>query len=256
MSENPLGFIGWGPQSQLVAHEMGERGVLVHPLGDANSSSHPTGSLEKLFGLCDILFMESGFSDLEKILPSIRLAISDRHLLVVLGEGVGAVSLQKALNDRKLVRVLLNPALSKGQSLMVFYPTVQVAKAEREKLKALFSHVPHVLEVDSEKRFKALVALSEFIPAALQTLFQAVGDGVLMTGLPPEETRVFLDVMLQKTLAEMDGEGSGKIRETALKHARASGGLVELETAGIRGGIMKALERVAREAKLIPAKNE
>ncbi|MCZ6728915.1 MAG: pyrroline-5-carboxylate reductase, partial [SAR324 cluster bacterium] len=80
-------------------------------------------------------------------------------------------------------------------------------------------------------------------------ILDAMADGALMMGLPRAEAQRFMASVLLNAAQTMleSGKHPALLREEALQFNLAASGLMELESAGLRGLMMRTVERaVAR----------
>jgi pyrroline-5-carboxylate reductase len=249
-----LGFIGWGAQSAAFweAALGGDTAPSEHtPLfvpdgqGAADSPLHPVPTVEALFTACDMIVMELPPQQVKLIMPMIRLSITDRHILVLLGPGWSVDSMLRQLNDRKLVRCQVLPMGERHAPLMAYFTTAFVEAGEVAAFRGLFAHVDHALEVSSEREFQVMQSLAAVAPAAFYTIMDALADGALMLGLSRKQALRLIAALLSNAAAQVleDGAHPALLREEALQSGAAASGIVELESAGIRGVMMRTLER-------------
>lgn len=270
-----LGFIGWGAQSVVfweavqggspapndtaqggpAANDTAQGGsgapgtdtplYIPDGQGTADSPLHPVPTVEALFSACDMIVMELPPQQVRQIMPMIRLSITDRHILVLLGSGWSVDSMLQQLNDRKLVRCMVLPMGEGHAPLMAYFTTPFVEAAEVTAFRGLFAHVDHALEVSSESEFQVMQSLAAVAPAAFYTIMDALADGALMLGLSRKQALRLIAALLSDSAGRVleDGSHPALLREEALQSRAAASGIVELESAGIRGVMMRTLER-------------
>jgi pyrroline-5-carboxylate reductase len=188
---------------------------------------------------------------LEPHLATIRLAISDRHALVLLGGGWSMAALLESLKERKLARCMLLPTSPGRLGALAFHTAPYFTPQERARLRALFAHLDPVVELGEERQFDVLQGLADFAPAAFYTVLEAMADGVVMMGFSRAAAMQVLASLLHGAAQRLlDGEGTAaQLREQALEVDVAAAGLIELESAGIRGALMRAVNKSVRRPR-------
>ncbi len=253
-----IGYIGWGPESAAMLETLQARypGIADEAVTLAAAPRPgPLGrtlpSLEALFQSAEIIFAEGGQAVLEPHLPMVRLAISDRNVLVLLGAGWSVESLLHPLKERKLARCMLLPGPEGGHDGVAFYAAPYFAPEEREAFRDLFAHLGLCIELEEEAHFEVLHGLADFAPAALYTVLEAMADGVVMLGFSRSAALRFLASLLQGAARRIIHEDAtaSQLRERALEIDVAAAGLIELESAGIRGTMMRAVQRAVGHSR-------
>ena len=261
-----IGFIGWSQQSAAVLEALkkgrpGEPHAMpwlpLEPSGQMSAvdpAPNPRGlstlpSVEAIFETCDLLFLAPPPEAMDALLPLMRLSISDRHTIVLLGMGWSLMPVLQHLQERKLVRALMAEFPATGAILMTYYASPYLGQTDREKFGGLFSHLDLALEMPTEAQFDAAMGLVGFAPAAFYTLMEALADGALVAGMRRDEARKLIAAMLSHTAGSMlHGEAHpATLREEALTDPAAAAALQELEVSGTRGVMMRALEKGLRE---------
>jgi len=260
-----LGFVGWGAESRLVWEVLSNRfpglensaqlylpGISVErvPAAEPMPAVKPLPTVEALFSVSQIIFIGGEPEELEPVLPLMRLAVSDRHILVLMGHNWSMEALLRQLHERKLVRCLVSPLPGAGSSLIAFHPAPYLATEDLQTFRRLFSHLELLLEVPSEAQFRVVLGLAGFAPAAFYTIMDAIADGALMMGLSRPFALKFVATLLAGAAQNLLEEGAhpALLREQALEYEVAVAGVLELESAGIRGLMMRAVQRAIKQA--------
>ncbi|NIP74197.1 MAG: hypothetical protein GWO16_14810, partial [Gammaproteobacteria bacterium] len=188
--ERPVcGFVGWGPESAALLDalrgtdpERAPHAVALAGAGAPPEVARTVPSVEALFASAQLIVAEGGAAALEPHLATIRLAISDRHVLVLLGSGWSLEPLLTHLHERKLVRCLLLPAQSGTAGSLAFHPTPYFTASELAAFKATFAHLELCVELRDERHFELVQGLADFAPAVFYTVLEAMGDSMVMMG--------------------------------------------------------------------------
>ena len=247
-----FGFIGWGAESQAMLDALREwrPGIEKEALCFGADSANPplertTPSLESLFRNTEVIFAEGGPDFLALHLPMVRLAISDRHQLVLLGRGWSMAAMLDILKERKLARCMLLPSSPGTLRTMAYLTSPYFSPEERESFQAMFSSLDLCVELKDESHFEVLESLAEFAPAAIYTIIEAMADGVVMMGFPRAAALKYLASLLHGSIESIlaGKTAPGELREQALSVEVAAAGLIEMESSGIRGIMMRAIQR-------------
>ncbi len=255
-----LGFIGWGAESAAFWETL-QKGPTA-PWADtpgffpggrppAEAPLQPVPSVESLFGVCDTIMVELPPAQVRQVMPMIRLSIADRHMLVLLGQSPSVQSLLRQLNERKLVRCMVLSFRDGQPPLVAYCATPFVEPAELATFRGLLAHLDHVLEVADETQFEVMQGLASIAPVGFYTIMDALADGALMMGLPREKALRLIATLLSDT-AQRLLEGGGHpalLRGEALRSNGAAAGLMELESAGVRGLMMRTIERTMEQIR-------
>lgn len=249
-----IGFIGWGPDNAALweALRSGPAGdaaqaPLFVPGGSAAADSplQPLPTVEALFAACDTIIVELPPDQAQQMMPLMRLSIADRHVLVLMGREWSMDDALRHLNERKLVRCFILPFHEARRRLVAFCATPFVEAEERQAFRGLFAHPEQVLELADETQFEVMLGLAGLVPTTFYTIVDALADGALMMGLPrPQGLQFIASVLLDAATSMLEGgKHPALLREEALQSEAAASGLMELESAGIRGLMMRAVRR-------------
>jgi pyrroline-5-carboxylate reductase len=253
-----VGFIGWGPESAAMLEVLRRRfpdiDAAASALAGAAGPPPPARtlpSLEGLFQAARLIFVEGGRSALDPHLAMVRLAISDRHWLVLLGDDWSVEELLGHLKERKLARCMLLPTAPDTLGSLAYYATPFFPPQELAAFRELFSHLELCVPLQAEAHFEVLRGLADFAPAAFFTVLEALADGVVMMGFPRRAAMGYLASVLHGAAGRLlePGSSAALLREQALESRVAAAGLIELEAAGIRGTLMRAIQRAVTHAR-------
>ena len=259
------GFIGWGPESQAMLDvlrarfpDIGTQAALLAGSATDHPLERPAPTMESLFSTCNLIFAEGGMAFLEPHLATIRLAISDRHVLALLGGGWSMDDLLEVLKERNLVRCMLLPAQPEGTSHLAFLVSPHFSSGELAGFRDLFSHLKMRVELKAEAQFEVIRGLADFAPVALYTIIDAMADGVVMMGFPRAAALEYLASLLHAAALRMLEADTtpALLREQALTVDVAAAGLIELESAGIRGTMMRAIHRAVEHRGVAKLSNK
>jgi pyrroline-5-carboxylate reductase len=258
-----LGFIGWSDESAAVFsllqgrfEGLAESASILAREGERSPLERRIPSVEGLFQTAGVIFASGGRDALDTHLPTIRLAISDSHVLVLLGDGWSLEELLGHLNERKLVRAMVLPVAQGSPGAVAFHLSPYFSEAEAQAFRELFGHLELCIELQQESQIEVLRGLAGFAPAAFYTLLESLIDGVVTMGVPRPAALQYLTALLSGAVGRLlDGEGSpARLREQALEMEVAAAGLVELESAGMRGAVMRSIRKSVEHSREMAAR--
>ena len=182
----------------------------------------------------------------EAVLREIRQDITANMLVVSIAAGITMARLQASLpDDQPLVRVMPNTPALIGAGISALLPLATLSEEQRQLTRQIMAVSGDVVEVENEAMLDGVTALSGSGPAYLFLIAEALSDGGVACGLP----RSLSDKLTIKTLIGaarlIDESGT---HPAVLKNQVTSpggttiAGLKQLETAGVRGSLIAAVE--------------
>ena len=258
-----IGFIGWGPacaavlssaQRHAPQRAAGARVFMVPVQPAPRLPLEGIASIEGLFSQAELIFVEGDAAAMAGQLPMMRLAISDRHVIVLLGHALSLEHLLQHLHERKLIRCLLREGDDPAAPLLAYVASPFVSTGELEAFRGLFGERAALLALQGEQQFEVVGALTEIAPAAFHTLIEAMADGALMMGLPRAEALALVASLLSDAArATLHATSTaGQARDQALRSPVAAAGLMTLESSGVRGLIMRIVRDATRRLGAAP----
>ncbi|MEO5340808.1 MAG: pyrroline-5-carboxylate reductase [Magnetococcus sp. MYC-9] len=191
------------------------------------------------------------------VLQEIAPLLTPEMLLLSIAAGVSLAQLQQALPAHQpLVRVMPNTPALIGAGIAALLPATTLSQEQRRLAMAIMAVTGEVVEVEEEGWMDGITALSGSGPAYLFLMAEALSDGGVACGLP----RALADRLAVKTLI-----GSARlIDETGLHPAvlknqvtspggTTIAGLIQLETAGVRGSLIAAVQAAWARSKALSA---
>ncbi len=170
--------------------------------------------------------------------------------------GVPIDKIARALDHVSIVRVMPNTPAAIGEGMSVWTATSEVDAAARERVGAILGAMGREVRVDDEKYLDMATALSGSGPGFVYMLLEAFIDAGVHVGLKRD---------VAELLAVQTFLGSAKYAAETGKHPAAlrnevtspagttAAGLLVLESAGVRGAIIDAVEAAIERARELGA---
>jgi pyrroline-5-carboxylate reductase len=169
-------------------------------------------------------------------------------LVISICAGLPVAKLAGWFSHERIIRVMPNTPVTVGRGAAVFYCGAGASAADRALAEQIFGAVGIVLEMD-EAQLDGVTALSGSGPAYVFEMIQALIDGAVAIGLPPDAAFA-LTVQTVAGAAEMVQRGLGTPDELRVAVTSPGGttaaGLAVLSAAGFRDLIAIVL-RAARD---------
>lgn len=185
------------------------------------------------------------------VLPEIAAAAAGK-LVVSLCAGTPLATFEAALPESRLIRAMPNQPASVRAGVTALFAAASATDADRDRAAALFESVGAIVWLPREDLFHAVTALSASGPAFVYAFAEALADGGVAAGLPRP-------LALQLAGHTLAGAGRTLVvsseHPAALKDKVASPGgttihgLVALERAAVRGGVIDAVRAAAARSR-------
>ena len=187
---------------------------------------------------------------LQEIAEDIR---KKKPLVISIAAGISIGFIREWVGDEvKLVRVMPNTPALIGEGISAFYSDSPLAESEREQVQKVLSALGQVVEIEKEELMDAVTGLSGSGPAYIFVLIEALADAGVKMGLAKE---------LALQLSAKTVVGAGKLVLETNRHpaelkdmvTSPAGttiyGLSVLEEGGLRGLVIKAVERATLRSR-------
>ena len=191
------------------------------------------------------------------VLQELAPLLGPEMLVLSIAAGVSLAQLQRALPvDQPLVRVMPNTPALIGAGIAALLPRPHLSLAQRQLAQQIMAVTGDVVEVEEESWMDGITALSGSGPAYLFLIAEALSDGGVACGLP----RALADRLAVKTLI-----GSARLIDETGQHpavlknqvtspgGTTIAGLVALETAGVRGALVAAVQAAWHRSQALSA---
>lgn len=199
----------------------------------------------------DCLFLAVKPQQISDVLSSLAGRLTRRHLVVSIAAGVPLSTIARVLGDGpRLVRVMPNTPCLIGQGASAYCLGSGATPEDGQLVGRLLEAVGLALEVN-EKLLDAVTGLSGSGPAFVYVIIEALSDGGVRMGLPRD---VALALAAQTVRGAAELVLSSAQHPAVLKDQVTSpggttiAGLQVLESAGVRGALMAAVEAATRRS--------
>ncbi len=215
---------------------------------DAFCSSVPgaqRGENAAVIAQAQILFLAVKPHQMPQVLADVKQHASDDLLVISIAAGVRLATMSAALGERcRLVRVMPNTPCLVGQSASGYCLGPRTTAADAQLVAQLLNAVGKAFPLD-EKLLDAVTGLSGSGPAFAFVMIEALADGGVRMGLP-RAIALALAAQTLKGAAEMvltTGDHPAVLKDrVASPGGTTIAGLQALETAGLRGALIAAVE--------------
>jgi len=189
---------------------------------------------------------------MDEVLVQIEDEVKDSQLVVSVAAGVPIARIHAHLYaDTKVVRAMPNAPALVGEGATAITPGAGVTPEELAEVRDLFARVGSVVVV-GEEHMDAVTALSGSGPAYVFAIIEALADGGVKMGLP-RDVAVPLAAQTVLGAARMvlsTGTHPAKLKDMVTSPGgTTSAGLHVLESAGVRGAFIGAVEAATKRAR-------
>ena len=199
----------------------------------------------------DIIILAVKPQQMESVLADLRPQIAPGKLVVSVAAGVRLARLAAGLAPGvRLVRVMPNAPCLVGQGASAYCLGPDATPADGVRVAKIFSAVGTAYELE-EKLLDAVTGLSGSGPAFVCVVIEAMSDGGVRMGLP-RAVATALAVQTVRGAAEMltvGGEHPAALKDKVASPAGTTiAGLAALESHGLRGALIAAVEAATRRS--------
>jgi len=258
MIEKRIGFIGAGQMATALGEGFVRAGLLKPAnLIASDPSPEAAARFAKATGgrtvasnaevaqAADVLFLAVKPQQMVRVAAELKGKIAPETLLISIAAGIRLAVLEQGFGEQlRLVRVMPNTPCLVGQGASGYCLGGRATAADAELVQELLSAVGLAVAVE-EKLLDAVTGLSGSGPAFVYVIIEALSDGGVRMGLPRAVASALAaqTVLGAAQMVRTTGEHPGVLKDrVASPGGTTIAGLQALEQAGIRGGMMAAVE--------------
>ncbi len=257
------GFIGAGKMATALIRGMIRVGM--DPGSISASDPHPasraalvsaTGvsthdSNRDVVGCSDVLVLAVKPQTMAEVLAELRSAVTPDHLVVSIAAGITLASLEAGLGpDRRICRVMPNTPSLVGAGAAGYCLNAAARDRDEATVRECLEAVGLAFRVP-EAMLDAVTGLSGSGPAFVYVMIEALSDGGVRVGLPREmATALAAQTVLGAARMVLEtGLHPGALKDQVTSPAGTTiAGLHALERAGVRAGLIDAVEAAYRRS--------
>jgi pyrroline-5-carboxylate reductase len=264
MIHKRVGFIGAGQMATALGEGFVRAG-LVNPANLVAADPSPeacerfakaTGgtsgkcNLEAAQG-AEVLFLAVKPQQMATVAAELKGKIAQETLVISIAAGTRLATLEQGLGQNlRLVRVMPNTPCLVGQGASAYCLGGRATNEDGELVEQLLSAVGLAVAVE-EKMLDAVTGLSGSGPAFVYVIIEALSDGGVRMGLPRAIAAALAaqTVLGAAQMVRTTGEHPGVLKDrVASPGGTTIAGPLALEQAGLRGGLMAAVEAATRRS--------
>ena len=271
MLTQKIGFIGAGQMARALAEGFVKAGLIEgkQVLASDPVTAAKEGFLAEVQGAkflatnaevasaADILFLATKPQQMPAVLAELRPHITSKHLVVSIAAGLRLSKIAEGLADAgrkealRIVRVMPNTPCLVGQSASGFCAGPHATPQDLQLVEQLLSAVGKAFQVE-EKMLDAVTGLSGSGPAFVYVMIEALSDGGVRMGLPRNIASALAaqTVLGAATMVLETGEHPAVLKDrVASPGGTTIAGLHALESGGVRGALIAAVEAAAKRSQ-------
>jgi len=268
LADVKIGFIGGGAMAEAIT--AGLVGNKVVPAGNIFISDHKAARCEELadrYGVhasvgadflpkMDFLILAVKPQVAAKALEEIKAGLANETVLVSIVAGLTLASLEEALGQRPLVRVMPNTPLAVGAGMTAFAVNQLVEEEPCAVVREIFASSGEAIQV-KEEQLDAVTGLSGSGPAYGFLVIDALADGGVAAGLKRADA-IKLAAQTMLGAAQMvlkTGSHPDVLRDQVTSPAGTTiEGVRTLERAGLRSALIEAVIAATEKSRAMGRK--
>lgn len=264
-AKNSVGFIGAGKMATALAKGLCDAGFTtpaqimasdVFPAARQHFAEATGGTATEsnvdLAARSEIVILAVKPQQMREVLVELAPRLTPQHLVISIAAGVPLGTIAGALGkERRLVRVMPNTPCLVGASASAFCLGGTATAEDGRLVERLLSAVGIAFQLP-EHLLDTVTGLSGSGPAFVYVMIEALADGAVKMGLPRD---VALKLAAQTVLGSAKmvletGEHPGALKDAVASPGGTTiAGLHALETGGLRGCLMNAVEAATMRSR-------
>ncbi|MBI3953198.1 MAG: pyrroline-5-carboxylate reductase [Chloroflexi bacterium] len=197
--------------------------------------------------------------NLREVMAELRGRLSEGQLVLSIVAGAKLATLTRGLVHRQVVRAIPNTPGQVGEGITVWTATEQVDGARREAVRKVLGCLGAELYVPDEAYIDMATAVSSSGPAYVYLFVEALIDAAVHIGFPREMAQqlVLQTVRGSAAFAQLSGKHPAELKNMVTSPGGTTvEGLLELEAAGLRAAVARAVIAAHNKAKALGAATE
>ncbi|HHB76938.1 MAG TPA: pyrroline-5-carboxylate reductase [Desulfobulbus sp.] len=263
-----IGLIGGGQMGEALVRGMINSGlVLADHIMVAEPDSGRCDYLAATYGinvtdapqtLCDfssVLILAVKPQIMQSVLASYKPFVNESHLVISIAAGVPIGAIEQGIGKQRIIRVMPNTPALVLAGASALSPNARASSEDLELGLEIFSAIGTCVHLP-ETLLDAVTGLSGSGPGYVFTFIEAMIDGGVLAGIPrPVAQQLVLQTVYGSAkLALETGKPPADLKAMVTSPGGTTiAGIHELETAGLRGTVMAAVDRASRRSKELGA---
>lgn len=260
-----IAFVGGGNMATAMIQGLLKAGISSDRIRVSEPNKQSRNQLEKQFNVTTVAENSSVIVGanvvviavkpgvVTRVLKEIEKELDKTTLVISIAAGISLSQIVELLpKGQPIVRVMPNTPALIGAGISVLICMPNISQEKRILARQLMSVAGDVVEISDESMMDGVTALSGSGPAYVYLIAEALSDGGVACGLP----RPLADKLAVKTLI-----GSARLIDETGTHpavlksqvtspgGTTIAGLKELESNGVRGSLIKAVEAAWKRSK-------
>ena len=262
-----FGFLGAGRMATALAGGMVKAGLIksrqlvasdVVPAAGKAFAKMTGGKVLKgkaeVLRKADVIVIAVKPHQVLELLSELDGEVTSKHLFISIATGITLAQLENALGKKAhVIRVMPNTPALVGEGAAGFSRGQRASTADTKLAAQVLGAVGLAVEVP-EELINAITGLSGSGPAYGFQIIEALSDGGVAVGLPRElATKLAAQTMLGAAKMVLEtGEHPGTLKDMVTSPGGTTiEGLHELESAGVRNGLMNAVRAASDKAAVL-----
>ncbi len=192
---------------------------------------------------------------MQAVLAQYKSLIKKTHLVISIAAGVPIAAIEQGIGKKRIIRVMPNTPALVLAGASALSPNTQASSEDLALGLEIFSAIGTCVHLP-ETLLDAVTGLSGSGPGYIFTFIEAMIDGGVLAGIPrPVAQQLVLQTVYGSAKLAMEtGKPPADLKAMVTSPGGTTiAGIHELETAGLRGTVMAAIDRASRRSKELGA---
>ena len=203
---------------------------------------------------CDVAVLSVKPQNLREALGGLRGHVSKGQLVLSIVAGARIATISRGLVHEQIVRAIPNTPGQVGEGITVWTASEHADRAHREAARAILRCLGTDLYVPDESYIDMATAVSSSGPAYVFLFIEALIDAAVHIGFPREMAQqlVIQTVRGSAAFAQLSGKHPAELKNMVTSPGGTTvEGLLELEAAGLRAAVARAVIAAHTKAKVL-----